>query len=312
MSVRPWAFVLTAAAICQPFAFSAQPASQATTASAGSSALSSGSDGITVSGADVLADAQRIPSASRHVVLSRPDNVQRIAEGLHVRRSLAERASALKLQDDPQLAAELRLARDKILSDAYLRHLANQQAPGEEALERFARTHYQAEIQRFAVPPQTRASHILLSKQGEGARAKAEQMLAALRNGASFEDMARKESIDYASAARGGDLGFFGAGRMVKPFEEAVAALAKPGDLSDIVETQFGYHIVRLDERQTARTLPYDEVKEQIKADVLASLQSQQREQVVEAIRSKLTFDQTAIDAFAKEFAAELVQPKKP
>lgn len=274
--------------------------------------MSSGIDGITISTTDVLTDAQRIPAASRSVVLSRPDNVQRIAEGLHVRRALAERASALKLQDSPQLAAELRQASDRILGDAYLRHVAAQQAPSDEALERFARTRYQAESQRFAVPPQTRASHILLPKQGEDARAKAEQLLAALRGGASFEEIARKESIDYASAARGGDLGFFGAGRMVKPFEDAVAALVKPGDLSDIVETQFGYHIVRLDERRDARTLPYDEVKDQIKADVLASLQNQQREQIVESIRSKLTFNKDAIDAFSKEFAADLSQPKKP
>jgi len=104
------------------------------------------------------------------------------------------------------------------------------------------------------VPPgNIRASHILISYKGasrstatrskEEARKLAEQILERIRAGESFEKLARTYS-DCPSAEKGGDLGFFKRGRMVKAFEDAAFAL-KPGELSGIVETQFGYHIIK-------------------------------------------------------------------
>jgi parvulin-like peptidyl-prolyl isomerase len=81
-------------------------------------------------------------------------------------------------------------------------------------------------------------------------RAKAEEVLAKLRAGADFAALAKEHSADPSNKDRGGDLGWFGRGMMVKPFEDAAFAL-KPGELSGIVETQFGYHIIKLEERRT-------------------------------------------------------------
>lgn len=104
------------------------------------------------------------------------------------------------------------------------------------------------------VPPGSiRASHILISYKGaehssatrtkEEARQLAEDLLRRIRAGESFEDLARTYS-DCPTAEKGGDLGFFKRGRMVKPFEDAAFAL-KPGEVSGIVETKFGYHIIK-------------------------------------------------------------------
>jgi peptidyl-prolyl cis-trans isomerase C len=81
-------------------------------------------------------------------------------------------------------------------------------------------------------------------------RAKAEEVLAKLRAGGDFNALAKEHSADPSNKDRGGDLGWFGRGMMVKPFEDAAFAL-KPGELSGIVETQFGYHIIKLEERRT-------------------------------------------------------------
>lgn len=93
-------------------------------------------------------------------------------------------------------------------------------------------------------------------------KAKAEELLAQLRAGSDFAALAKANSVDTSNKERGGDLGWFGRGMMVKPFEDAAFAL-KPGELSGIVETQFGYHIIKLDERRTqngANGQPAEEV----------------------------------------------------
>lgn len=275
--------------------------------------LGRGGDGVVVTRADLLSDAQRIPEASRGIFLTKPENLQRMAESLLMRRTLAQKAVSLQLDQDPLVQAALQQARDRVLSELYLRHLDAEALPSDEALERFARTRYQTEPKLFAAPHQTRARHILVRKDGDGAMAKAEALLQSLRQGASFEELARKESIDYASAARGGDLGFFGAGRMVKPFEDAVNALKNPGDLSGVVESQFGYHIIRLEERKEPRTLPFEEVKDRLKAEALASLQRDKRERAVTDLSATITLQEAELAAFAKELEAAASQrPTKP
>ena len=95
-------------------------------------------------------------------------------------------------------------------------------------------------------------------------KAKAEEVLAKLRAGGDFAALAKENSADPSNKDKGGDLGWFGRGMMVKPFEDAAFAL-KPGELSGIVETQFGYHIIKLDERRTQDS-PNGQPAEQVHA----------------------------------------------
>jgi peptidyl-prolyl cis-trans isomerase C len=114
---------------------------------------------------------------------------------------------------------------------------------------------YEANPARFTRPEQVRARHVLVKvapaaseDERTKARARIEAVLADARGGASFEDLARMHSDD-ATAARGGDLGFFARGQMVRPFEEAAFALA-PGEISGVVETPFGFHVIQVAERR--------------------------------------------------------------
>lgn len=113
--------------------------------------------------------------------------------------------------------------------------------------------YYTENAARYTSPEERRASHILIKADKSApaderakAKAKAESLLAqATKNPAAFADLARKNSDDSGSAERGGDLDFFGRGAMVKPFEDAAFAL-KPGELSGLVESDFGFHVIRL------------------------------------------------------------------
>jgi peptidyl-prolyl cis-trans isomerase D len=125
---------------------------------------------------------------------------------------------------------------------------------------------YNANIEQYSTPEQIRASHILLKTEGADAaevRKKAEDLLARARGGADFAALATEFSQDEGSQPRGGDLDYFSRGRMVPEFEQAAFAL-EPGAISDIVQTQFGLHVIMLTDKRPANVRPLDEVREQI------------------------------------------------
>ena len=256
--------------------------------------------GAIVSVADVLSELRRAPPADRQTILSKPEMVRQIVSNLLVRRVLAAEAERDGLGADPVVVATLAIARDRVLSDERLARLDAQNTPGETTLDAYARTIYQANATKFERPAQTRASHILLANSGPDSLQKAKDLLAQLRAGASFEDLAKTHSTDPGSAARGGDLGFFGAGKMVRPFEDALDKLSKPGDLSEPVESQFGYHIIRLEERREKGMQSYSEVREQLLTEARKALLNESRVQKVLALNKGFVFENDALDALAK------------
>jgi len=134
---------------------------------------------------------------------------------------------------------------------------------------------YNDNIQQYQTPEQIRASHILLKTEGKdeaAVRKRAEALLAQVKGGADFAALAKKESEDEGSAKNGGDLGFFGKGRMVPEFETAAFAM-QPGQTSELVRSQFGFHIIRVIEKKAGETRPLDQVRQQIQ-DQLAQQQA--------------------------------------
>jgi peptidyl-prolyl cis-trans isomerase D len=141
------------------------------------------------------------------------------------------------------------------------------------------RRYYDQNVARYTSAEERRASHILVKADKDApaaeraqAKAKAEGLLAELRkNPAAFAELAKKHSDDPGSAERGGDLDFFGRGAMVKPFEDAVYAM-KPGEISNVIESDFGYHIIRLDAVRGGERKPFDAVRAEIENDVKRQL----------------------------------------
>lgn len=256
-----------------------------------------------VSANDLRAASQRVPLASREAVFSRPDNVQRQAEDIYSRRLLAAQAERAGLAKDPVVAALIDQARERILSDAQLAEIELAALPGNEQIARYARDLYRANPEKYQTPAQTRARHILVGRSEDGkAGERAIALLDRIKAGESFEALAREHSADLATARNGGDLGWFSAGTMVQAFEVAVAALQKPGDLSPVIETQFGFHIVRLEERRPPGSRPFEEVRADIEREVRIKAQTEARQSKVRSLLETARPDLSAIESFANAF----------
>lgn len=165
--------------------------------------------------------------------------------------------------------------------------------------EQEAKDFYNSNQDKFAQPELVHARHILINaKETESKadkdrkRAKLVQIQKQLKGGANFADLAKQFS-DCPSKERGGDLGFFPRGQMVKPFDQAVFKMM-PGDVSDIVETEFGYHLIKLEEKKPAKTVSFDEAKAKITAYLTQEKVTANIEAFLAAAKSKATIKMVA------------------
>ena len=197
------------------------------------------------------------------------------------KKALAGRGMTLeRLRSD----ARVEMAINKMMEA----ELANQPA----VTDAQAREFYDKNPEKFKQDEAVRASHILLKvdEQADAATkkkalARARAVLKQARGGADFAALAKKHSQD-ASAQQGGDLDFFSHGQMVAPFDQAAFAL-KPGQISDIVTTQFGYHIIKVTERRPATTVTFEQANDRIK-QYLAGQQKQEHAQAfIEGLKKK-------------------------
>jgi len=151
-----------------------------------------------------------------------------------------------------------------------IRELIDQQITGKiEITDEESKAFYDRNLQLFKQPEQVKASHILIKvdaaatdAQKSEARNKIDAVRQKLKDGGDFAELA-KEYSEGPSNSRGGDLGYFKRGQMVKPFEDAVFAM-QPDEVSDIVETRFGYHIIKVYDKKPEQTLAYADVKDQL------------------------------------------------
>jgi len=165
---------------------------------------------------------------------------------------------------------------------------------------------YQANIQQYQVPNRVHAEHILFMTVGkstdaevEEVKKKAEDVLMQVKKGGKFEDLAKKYSEDPGSKDKGGDLSWITQGQTVPEFEKTAFTLS-PGQVSDLVKTQYGFHIIKVLEKETAHTKPFDEVKNSLRAPLLLSqadkLASDTADKLSAAIRqsNKISLDDLA------------------
>ena len=173
---------------------------------------------------------------------------------------------------------------DQYYSNAYLEEVKK----GMPNLEQDAKAYYEANKDSFKVDEVT-ASHILVKEESL-----AKEILAKLKAGGNFEDLAKQYSIDTSNKDNGGSLGTFGRGQMVAEFEDAAFAL-KPGEISDVVKTEFGYHIIKVtDKNQGTKT--YDEVKDSIESNLV----NQEAQKKTKELR-----DSMKVEYLTKEYTGE-------
>lgn len=192
----------------------------------------------------------------------------------------AQQTTIEKLRED----ARTDLAVARLLDDEVTRQVAV--APAEIS------AFYEQNPERFQQPEAVRASHILVTvppetdEKGRAAlRARAEEAHKAARAGQDFAKLAARYSQD-SSAQQGGDLGFFPKGRMVPAFEQSAFAL-QPGEVSDLVETEFGYHVIKVTERREARTIPFAEATPQIEQFLQQQKRQEKAKELVDGLKAK-------------------------
>jgi peptidyl-prolyl cis-trans isomerase C len=160
---------------------------------------------------------------------------------------IAQQAEKDGLANDPDVATRIALLRTQIMADSAAQKYIKGNAPTDQELH--------AEYDATADKTEYHASHILVPT-----KEKAEQLIKKLKGGAKFADVAKAESTDN-SKANGGDLGWFTTARMVKPFGDAVKGLKKGDITNEPVQTQYGWHIIRLEDTRDA---PFDQLKPQL------------------------------------------------
>ena len=167
---------------------------------------------------------------------------------------------------------------------------------------------YQANIQQYQVPNRVHVEHILFMTVGktdaevEEIKKKAEDVSKQVKKGGKFEDLAKKYSEDPGSKDKGGDLSWITQGQTVPEFEKTAFSLS-PGQVSDLVKTQYGFHIIKVLEKETAHTKPFEEVKDSLRAPFLLSqadkVASDTADKLSAAIRQS---NKISLDDLAKQY----------
>lgn len=171
-----------------------------------------------------------------------------------VTKLVSSKGYAQKLQNDPEVKDRLKDLEAQVVADIYIRKTVQPKITEEKIKAR-----YDELAAKFKPEDEVRARHILVPTEKE-----AEDLLKQIKDGADFAKLASEKSKDTGSVKQGGDLGYFTRSAMVKPFADAAFGM-KVGDISDKpVKTDFGYHIIKLEDRRKSSAPPLAEVKDQI------------------------------------------------
>ena len=230
-----------------------------------------------------------------NIVISEEDVINQI------KQLLATQRTPMSLEDFKKTTAESGRSFDEIKQQVekgmvYQKIVDAQSAGKVNITEEDAKKHYDENPTQFETKEQVRASHILITPKTDEAgadpnqekakaKAKAEDLLKQIKEGADFATLAKANSADPGSAANGGDLGFFGKGRMVPPFDKAAFAM-ETGKISDLVETSFGYHIIKVTDRKQAGTTSFEQAKAGLIKQLAQKKQAEMTKEYIDSLKA--------------------------
>lgn len=175
--------------------------------------------------------------------------------------------------------------RERIRERIKMQKFIEQETGDIEVSPEEAKQYFEQNRQEFDQPEQVKARHILI-KDDTGAEEKINELKGRLDQGTDFSELARQES-EGPSAKKGGSLGFITRDRMVKPFSDAAFQL-DPGEVSDPVKTQYGWHLIKVDERKDAQSAQYEDVSDTIVQQVRSRKRRQQSQQLIQDLKSRV------------------------
>lgn len=229
-----------------------------------------------------------VPPDQRAQFSTNMERIQRTLERLTVNRALLQELRANGFDKEPSVVAELEHAMNQKLVSLYVaRFSANVEMPD---LEPALRERYKMNAATLTEPEKVRASHILIStktRTKEEARARAEEVRTKALAGAPFADLVKQYSEDPSARRNNGDLGYFPASQMVPEFSKAAFAMTKEGQISDLVESEFGIHIIRYQDRLPQRTPTFEDVRQVYLEDAEREFRAQKLRQKLDQIIEK-------------------------
>lgn len=169
------------------------------------------------------------------------------------------------------------------------------------------RKQYQENIDSYRIPERVKVRHILIKTTGKPKdevpklKAKAEDLLKQLQHGADFADLAKKNSDDTGSAEKGGELGWIVRGQTVPNFEKTAFSL-KPGELSGLVETEYGYHIIQVEDKQPAHVQSFEEVRPQLLADAQKDFSTTALDKAISSAHGEILRNPGQAEAIATKY----------
>lgn len=227
-------------------------------------------NGEAIKRSDVLATLEQLPPQVRQLPFQviYPAVIDQLING----KLVAQAGYAENLDEDPEVQARLERAEERIVQETYLYRRIDASITEEMLRER-----YQQALAETPPQPEVKASHILVETREE-----AEQIIRDLRGGADFATLAKEKSIDPSAETNQGDLGYFTADQMVKPFADAAFAL-EPGQMTEgPVETSFGWHVIKVEDRRERQPPSFEEMeielREQASQQILAQILDELRE----------------------------------
>jgi peptidyl-prolyl cis-trans isomerase C len=210
-------------------------------------------DGKTISQAEYDFYVKQLTAGKGPVQLT-PEQKTQVLDELVSMQLMAAQGAKDGVDSDPEVAARLEITRMHLLAEAESQKYLKNKQPTDQELH----AEYDSAIAALD-KTEYHARHILVAS-----KELAEQLTKKIKGGAKFEDVAKAQSIDTGSKVNGGDLGWFTLARMVKPFSEAVKGLKKGEMTPAPVQTQFGWHIIKLDDTRDVAPPPFEQVKDQI------------------------------------------------
>ena len=245
---------------------------------------------IRVTQSDYNRTFEYYPEQVQNSIRGNPEYQKRFLTSMVQLRVISDLAREKGIDEIPEVKARIEVLLNDLLSKEFMKRevLAKISITDEDM-----RSYYKANSKSYTTPETIRARHILVTVPAKAednvkqeARKRAETVLERIRSGEDFAKLATELSDDTGSKEKGGDVGFFQRGKMVKPFEDAAFSMKK-GEVSGLVETKFGFHIIRVEDRNDARLKPFDEVKEEIRATLTKLFEQEKTTEYVDEAMKK-------------------------
>ncbi len=240
--------------------------------------ISRGSAALTL--ADMDGRMSRLPEHERPDYAQRPDNMVRLMDSMLLNRQLANEAKDMGLDRNPDVQRDMQLAIEEVLAVHRTNALIARDLWPD--FRQLARERYLADPGRFNDTEKSTVKHVLVKTETHGDEALARATMIrekALAPGSDFDALMREYSEDAGSANSAEAYVIDKPGEYVAEFDAAGRALKEPGDISDLIQSQFGYHIIKLIDRQPARTRTFEEVEGELMAQVRTDFLNRARQQ---------------------------------